>query len=265
MERFINFIYDKVFKARDSKGEKEKFEELLDEKIKNFQKSSVSDLNDPIERRYYEKLLAQIKNLLNLDSFNNYKILEMGSGTGLLSLYMAKEGAEIYLLDKLKKALTYSSMMYDFLRKKGEVSKKAYFIHEDIFQMDSLLEKFDIVHNSGVIEHYSFQKAVEIVKKMKKHTNRGGIVIVCVPNYFCPNLVFTWFKYRKGTERFISKKKLKKIMEKAGLKNVKIETSTFVYPDWFPQFFIQRTQKLENFLGKYLNLGFLYIGVGKND
>lgn len=268
MEKLINFFYDKFFKAMDSKEEKKKFDELLEKKIKIFQKNNISDLDDIIEKRYYRKLLIQIKNLVNLNSFNGYKILEMGSGTGLLSLYMAKEGAEVYLVDKSKKALIYSSMMYHFLRKKRELFKRVYFIHKDIFQIDSLSIKsikFDIVHNSGVIEHYSFQKGVEIVKKMKNRTKKGGIVIICVPNYFCPNLLFTWLKYKKGTERFVSKKKLKKIMEEAGLKKVKIESSTFVYPDWFSQFFIRKTQKLENFLGKYLNLGFLYIGIAKND
>jgi len=30
-----------------------------------------------------------------------------------------------------------------------------------------------------------------------------------------------------------------------------------------PYYFVKKSQKIENFLGKNLNLGFLYIGIGK--
>ncbi len=263
MEKFINFIYDYLFKSRSEISEGKFAAKLINTKIEKMQKNNVSDLDNLIEKRYYKKLLAQIKNLLNINSFKNHKILEMGSGSGVLSLYMMREGAKVTLLDSSKIALDYSLMMYRTLKqKKG--GGEADFICQDIFHKLSSEEKFDVIHNSGVIEHYDFLKAREIVRAMKENTKKNGYVIVAVPNYFCPNLIFTWAKYRKGTEQFYSKNKLRKIIEESGLKFIKIETSTFVYPDWVPRFITQKSQKIESFLGKYLNLGFLYIGVGRN-
>lgn len=264
MERIINYIYDCLFRSRSREDEENFGAKIMGLKIKKMEKESISDLDDPVEKRYYKKLLWQVGDLLNIKSFKNVKIMEMGSGPGLLSLHMAQAGAKVVLLDSSKTALDYSLMMYEKIKnERGAGDWEASFVCHDIFGESFPSDEFDIIHNYGVIEHYNFSKAQEIIGIMKKNVKAGGYVIVAVPNYFCPNLIFTWAKYRKGTERFYSKDKLKKMMEKSGLRSVKIETSTFVYPDWIPQFIIQKTQRFENFLGKNLNLGFLYIGVGK--
>lgn len=265
MESFINFIYNHLFHARiDNKKEGQFFENFIQTKIKKMKQERESDLDDFIEKRYYKKLLRQIKNLLDIESFKGYKILEMGSGTGLLSLYMGREGAEVTLLDSSKSALIYSSMLYQAMKRTDKFSGKVKFVHRSFLSQSFLLdEKFDIVHNSGVIEHYNFTTAINIVKKMQEKVKNNGYVIVCVPNYFCPNLIFTWLKYQKGTEQFYGKNRLKEIIEKAYLDFEKVETSTFVYPDWVPRFIIKKFQKLEDFLGKVFNMGFLYIGIGK--
>lgn len=265
IDSFINFIYDHLFQARfNNREEAYFFENFIQEKIKKMNHKEESDLNDFIEKRYYQKLLMQTKNLLSINSFKGYKILELGSGTGLLSLYMAKEGAEVTLLDSSESALTYSSMLYREMRAINTFLGKVRFVNKSFLSSNFLLDKdFDIVHNSGVIEHYDFNTAVNIVKKMKEKAKTNGYVIVCVPNYFCPNLIFTWLKYKKGTERFYSKKKLEEIIKQANLELKEIKSSTFVYPDWTPRLVVKNFQKLENFLGESLNMGFLYIGVSK--
>ena len=263
-KKSINFIYDLIFNARNLQIEEEFWNNFIETKIKKIKETGISDLNNPNKQRYYKKLLIQTKNLLGIKSLKGYKILEIGSGSGLLSLYMAREGADAALLDISKNSLIYSSLMYKQLKKVDEFLGKVRFLHCNLFLLkNSLLSNFDIVHNSGVIEHYSFKEAVEIAKIMKSLVKPDGYIIIAVPNYFSPHLISIWKKHKKGTEKYYSKKELKKILEKAGLRFVKIETSTFVYPEEFPRFIIRKCQRLENFLGKYLNLGFLYIGVGK--
>jgi len=215
IKTFINFIFNFLFKPRTQKEEKQTLENFFQIKIKKIKEGKKSDLDDFAERRYYKKLHIQIKNLLDIQSFKGYKILEMGAGSGLLSLHMAREGAEATLLDCSKNALAYSYMLYQELKRRGEFLGKVKFVHQNFFSESFLLDKkFDIVHNSGVIEHYNSEKSLRIVKKMEGLAKTNGYVIVAVPNYFCPDLIFTWIKYRKGTERFYSKKKLKKNIKK---------------------------------------------------
>jgi len=262
-KKIIDKVYDKIFRARNEIEEDKFWKEFYRTKLNLYKKRRITDLEDWIEMRYYNKLKDFIKELLNLRTFHQLKILELGSGSGLLSLLMAKEGAFVVLVDKLKEACIYSSILFRKL-KKSTFKGKVKIINKDMFSL-KLSANFDIVHNYGVIEHFSYNKAIKIIKTMKKYSKKGGTVIVGVPNYLSPDTIFLWSKYRKGTEKYYSKSELKKLLEESGLNNIKVITSTSVFPYFFPRWLLRKVEKIENFLGKKVGLGFLHVGIGKNE
>jgi len=259
--KIIDKLYDKIFNARNEIEEEQFWKKIYKTKLE-LSKKGITDLEDWLEMRYYNKLIKLVKEELNIDTFHGLKILELGSGSGLLSLLMAKEGASVILVDKLKEATEYSSILLSKL-KVNRFEGRVKIINSDMFSLNLSLNNFDIVHNYGVIEHFSYNKIIKIVRLMKNYSKKEGFVIISVPNYFSPDTIFLWRKYRKGTEKYYSKSELKRLLEKIGLKKIKVITSTSVYPYFFPRWFVEKTNFIENFLGKKIGLGFLHIGVGK--
>jgi len=88
-------------------------------------------------------------------------------------------------------------------------------------------------------------------------------VLVGVPNFLSLDLMYIWSKHGKGNENYYSKGKLRCMMEKSGLTDIKIETSTFAYPSFTPSLFARRMNSLENLLGFRLGLGFLILAAGR--
>lgn len=263
MQKFVDRIYDYFFK-KDSKGQEWNYEdELIKTKIFHTKKTGIPpDLVDPIETRYYDKLLEQVKVLVGTPSFSGMRIAEFGSGTGLLSIQMAKEGATADLFDILPSCLQYAKMVVNYQKKEDEFLGKVNFVNEDFLNLRKGRELYDLVHNVGVIEHFNSKVALKMVRKMVDSTKKGGHVVVGVPNYFSPDLINTWRVYGKSNERFMRKKELRKLLIKAGLVRVEIETSIFFYPSFVPQPIVHRSQFLEDFLGRRCGLGFLIIGAG---
>jgi SAM-dependent methyltransferase len=104
------------------------------------------------------------------------RILEEGSGTGLVSLDLAKRGAEVFLLDKSPEALSFSRRGFT----------RAGFDHigtrASILDLPFAGESFDIVWSGGVIEHFGRDEQVKIVKEMLRVTERDGRIVVIAPS-----------------------------------------------------------------------------------
>ena len=115
-----------------------------------------------------------IDKLLDSFSFENKDILELGSGTGNNSLYLAKlhKVKSVTLLDFSGKALE-RAIIDDY---PCPVKK----IQEDILE-SSLMEGYDFVHSTGLIEHFSGTDRFLIVKKHAQFAKPGGLVMIWVP------------------------------------------------------------------------------------
>lgn len=258
----VDKLYDKIFKARNEKKENEFWKSFYKDKIILFNRKKITDLNNWKESRYYNQLKKFIKKSLKIDSFQGLRILELGSGSGLLSILMAKEGAHITLVDKSREAIEYENILLNELKNKHSFKGTFKLLNKDIFSLKLNLNNFDIVHNYGMIEHLRDDKVLDIIKTMKKYLKKRGFVIVGVPNYFCPDIVFLWKKYKKGTERYYSRFKLRKVFEKASLSEIKIRSSNSVFL-FLPKFLIRLIGFLESFLGEKIGFGFLLIGFGR--
>jgi SAM-dependent methyltransferase len=89
------------------------------------------------------------------------KILEAGSGSGRISLRLAKEGAEITLLDYSERALEVSRKYFS----KNKI--QAVFIQADLTEKLPVDDNsYDIVWNGGVMEHFTREEQVEVTKEI---------------------------------------------------------------------------------------------------
>jgi len=163
----------------------------------------------------YKKFINQIKKDW---PEQGAKVLELGSGSGRISFWISKilPVSEIVLVDYNEKLLEKSRKFF------SDKNIKVRFIKKDIRQID-LNEKFNLIHNSGVLEHFLIQEQEQIIKVHKKHLKEGGWIITYVPT---PNLSYKFWRALEemfGVWRFHDEKPLKlselsNLFEKGGFK-----------------------------------------------
>ncbi|WNC14460.1 class I SAM-dependent methyltransferase [Brevibacillus brevis] len=104
------------------------------------------------------------------------KILEAGAGTGTSSFQLAKLGATVTLVDYSENSIQKMKRMFD----RHDIPAKFYC--NDIRSMDIENDTYDVVFNSGVLEHFSFEDQVLILRELKRICKPGGRVITLNPN-----------------------------------------------------------------------------------
>jgi len=104
------------------------------------------------------------------------RILEEGSGTGLVSLDLAGRGATVFLLDKSPEALSFSRGGFAGTGV-DHLATQASIIHLPFAD-----ESFDIAWSGGVIEHFHRQEQIEILKEMLRVTRPEGRIVVIAPS-----------------------------------------------------------------------------------
>lgn len=110
---------------------------------------------------------------------SNAKILEAGSGTGTSSFQLAKLGAFVTLVDYSEAAIHKAERMF----KRSSMSSD--FLVSDIRKMDIESNTYDVVFNSGVMEHFPYDEQVRILQELSRVCKSGGFVITMNPNAKC--------------------------------------------------------------------------------
>jgi SAM-dependent methyltransferase len=134
----------------------------------NFQELALWD--DQCELVY-----SFFMSLLNTP-LRNKRILETGSGTGRVSLRLAKEGANVLLLDISRDALTSSKNLFKTCYLKGD------FVVADISHLPFTACAIDAVWSSGVLEHFSLEQMEHIICSSLEILKEDGKLIIIVPN-----------------------------------------------------------------------------------
>ena len=205
----------------------------------------------------YDEMLDHYTNLLG--TIENKKICELGCGSGYSSLMMAGKGARVTLVDFSTTSSVYAKYVCQYMNiEAADIN----FVSGDAFSQDLDIGKFDVVWNCGVIEHYQWDDAVELIRIMAKHASKGGKVMVTLPNLLSPQLIYLMLKTGKGTEIYFSHRMLKKIMQEAGLSNVKVQTINYWVPSYLPPSFANKMRKVK-LLKPFNGLGWLFIGIGE--
>lgn len=129
---------------------------------------------DATSRAVFEEVRASAGRLKGISA------LECGSGAGKVSALLAGNGAAVTLLDRSEKALQISR---EFFSQKGA---SAVFVRGDIFSLPFKDASFDLVWNSGVLEHFGADRQAAALAEMKRVTKPGGVILVIVPYAFAP-------------------------------------------------------------------------------
>jgi SAM-dependent methyltransferase len=103
-------------------------------------------------------------------------VLEEGSGTGLVSLDLARRGATVFLLDKSGEALAFSGASF----RAADVDHLA--ARASIMHLPFADDSFDITWSGGVIEHFKSDEQVRILREMLRVTRPDGRVILIAPS-----------------------------------------------------------------------------------
>ena len=170
------------------------------------------------------------KQLLDGYAFRGKRVLEIGCGTGINSIFMAMAGAKVTFLDSSKESLAIVRKLLERFSLEGEIVNENAFRH-------GFENEFDLVHSEGLIEHFTGEYRQAIVDAHADAAKKGGKVLIIVPNMKCPPYRLGKFLAEKtgawiyGNEYPYSKKELEFRMEKAGLKMEKAQGAEFARND----------------------------------
>ncbi|MDO8537764.1 MAG: class I SAM-dependent methyltransferase [archaeon] len=169
--------------------------------------------------------------LLNDINLQNAKIIELGSGSGVMSLKLSKEfNAEITLVDNSENALLFAQKIAKEVY--GINEKKIECIQKDLFKLKDS-KKFDLVHSQGLIEH--FDPADKIIQKHIDLTKKNGFVLILAPrNSFAYKAVrkvieFFYGKWPFGFEKPVPKEYVEKIFKQNNVELLKFKKYVFSY------------------------------------
>lgn len=121
--------------------------------------------------RWYDYLSKQSRICLPA----KMKVLETGCGSSGGIAIFSKDG--------------HASVGVDISSVAIEKARKEYpsvdFLCEDLFNMPFGEGTFDIVFNSGLIEHFKYPENIKAIEAMVRVLKPGGRIIIAVPNSWC--------------------------------------------------------------------------------
>lgn len=171
--------YEVYLKDIEKKGTLENY---VDDKIKN------------------KKVLI---NLIKKYSKNN-KLIESGSGTGVLSTYMASLGYDVTGIDIDKDILKLSKK----IAKNYNSKNKPNFQIKSIFELDYKKNNFDVSFSNGVLEHFTNEQIIDTLKQQMK--------IAKIAIFGIPTKYFNQEEAMYGDERYMSYKFWRSLINDAG-------------------------------------------------
>ena len=150
--------------------------------------SEVSYDWDPLSQSIYETIRQIIPDP------DDRQILEAGSGTGKISLRLAEDGADVTLVDYSEPAIVNSQRAFQSREQSGR------FIVSDIRKIRLPDNSIDLVWNAGVLEHFTRDEKITILKEMARLTKPDGTVLVFTPSARClPYLAGKYAAEQQGT------------------------------------------------------------------
>lgn len=99
-------------------------------------------------------------------------LIEMGCGSGHLSLCLAQKGYKVTLIDFSPVALEKAQQTFEKYGVQGE------FILGDLFNLDETIPVCDFAWNSGVMEHFGDDEIITLLKNIGQHAKKGALYLV---------------------------------------------------------------------------------------
>lgn len=151
----------------------------------------AEDYNIEISESEKELAYEIIENLNEVGMIKGSKLLELGSGSGHLSAVFAMEGYAVTLLDFSEKALEKSRETFERYGLNGE------FIKGDLMNLPDFDKEYDLVWNSGVMEHFEEEELISVFHSIKRVVKNRFMIIVPNPNSL-PYLMMRYKAMEKG-------------------------------------------------------------------
>ena len=177
------------------------------------------------------------------------RTIELGAGTGDISLLLALEGARPTLLDANEQALGLARFKFAVAGLEPECTVG------DFLQLDTDLRgAFDAAVSYGTVEHFAGADREQACRAHVEAIRPGGMVAISVPNAHClPYRLNKWQMEARGVwpwglELPYTRTELFRIADTIGLEHSFIHGSSFLR-DW-DQFLVNPlTQRIERFTG----------------
>lgn len=175
-------------------------------------------------------------------------ILEAGCGSGRDSLYFSRSNLRCVAVDYFMTPLNHLIMARSRYELKASHALESLMIAQgDIFSLPFRDNTFDLVFNSGVIEHYDRGTRRHLLKEMARTTRPTGFVCVRLPNRFhvldplWARLVSTFSDHDAYgiPEQAIPAEQIADEMSSVDLRHIytdwtDVYDSVSLYPDWRP-------------------------------
>jgi SAM-dependent methyltransferase len=130
--------------------------------------------------RHTENIQRQLADFINtICHENDYKkVMEIGCESGITTMLLSDT------LDK-----TFLDYNPDILGKVEQTCRqlniKGHFLEQDMFSMTMPAGSYDLIFNSGVIEHYTFDERVDLLKSYARILSDQGSMVLAIPNHYC--------------------------------------------------------------------------------
>ena len=200
----------------------DKWDNLYDPKERSF----FSKFEEFLINNYFSKIFTRV--ILNVAKMEKGEIFEPGSGGGMASATLAKKGFNLTCMDLSQNAIKKNQELFQ------EYTLSGKFLIGDIFNIPISSEKFDIVFNQGVMEHFRLEgmNPSSAVKEMYRLVKKNGTLIIFVPAYYSPlffvyailkklNLIEKYWPY--ADQDFLHKNELMEMMKEIGSDEIKIK------------------------------------------
>ena len=169
---------------------------------------------------------------------------EVGCGSGVTSAALARLKGRITLADLSAEALAFAGGQFEKLG-----------LHADRVRLNGLGMgfrdgAFDVVWNGGVIEHFTDDGKVQLLREMWRVTKPGGLLVLMVPNASgWPFRAGKWLAEKRGKWIFgyeddLSAKRFVRLAKQAGVVDPVTEAHNPIVGWWFLPFGQAVTERL---------------------
>ena len=150
------------------------------------------------------------KKLINLiKKYVDKSIIECGSGTSVVSIYLASLGYEVTAVDIEDDVISLSKKLAkDYYNTLKDCNPKLNFEKKSIFELGYEKKSFDVAFSNGVLEHFTDEEIMQIIKQQ---LYVAKTTIVGIPTkYFEPK------EAKYGNERVLELSYWRKLIMNSG-------------------------------------------------